>query len=76
MERTSSPIQSIPNVFTPNNDGWNDYYRMAGEGYSCTDSLTIQIFNRWGKLVFESNDPYFEWDGKDLKVMIVLKDLI
>ena len=66
VERFSNNIDSIPNVFTPNNDGVNDVFKMTGLGDPCSDEIKIQIFNRWGKLVFESEDPYFEWDGKNL----------
>ena len=66
VERSSNNIDSIPNVFTPNNDGINDVFKMTGLGDPCSDEIKIQIFNRWGKLVFESEDPYFEWDGKNL----------
>ena len=57
-----------PNIFTPNYDGVNDYFKLDYLGNSelyCFDSFIIQIYNRWGKLVFESNDHDFRWDGKD-----------
>lgn len=53
----------IPNVFTPNADGKNDKFLLYGNGNICTDSIEIQIFDRWGNLVLETSDPYFEWDG-------------
>lgn len=66
-----------PNVFTPNGDSQNDYYAMEKldeQGNrvslippdSCTGSFVmIQIFNRWGKVVFESTDRDFKWFGKN-----------
>ncbi|MEN8927941.1 MAG: gliding motility-associated C-terminal domain-containing protein, partial [Flavobacteriales bacterium] len=31
----------------------------------CYDALNIRVYNRWGQLVFESEDAKFEWDGND-----------
>ena len=50
----------IPNSFTPNNDGLNDYFHIVGE--NITDFKLI-IYNRWGQKVFESNSLDYEWDG-------------
>lgn len=63
VEPPSSELQRIPNVFTPNNDGDNDYFAIGGTPDPCFDSLTVTVYNRWGKKVYESTDPYFEWDG-------------
>ena len=55
----------LPNVFTPNNDGINDEFKVI-QPHNLPDGFgmfTIRIFNRWGNLVFESNSPNFEWDG-------------
>lgn len=58
-------LELIPNVFTPNNDGLNDAFKLKGNTNPCEDELSITIFDRWGKLVFKSDDPTFEWDGKN-----------
>lgn len=50
----------IPNVFTPNGDGTNDVFKLT---FAAPFELRIAIFNRWGELLFESGDCYFEWDG-------------
>lgn len=63
VEPPSTIPTQIPNVFTPNNDGDNDYFKLGGSPDPCFDSIAITIYNRWGKKVYESNDPYFEWDG-------------
>jgi gliding motility-associated-like protein len=52
----------VPNAFTPNGDGTNDYFRIYGKLNSLS-YLEIQIFDRWGELVFRSNDLNFAWDG-------------
>lgn len=55
-----------PNVFSPNGDGNNDVYVLpATEFDRCYDVLHVEIYNRWGLKVFESDDPQFEWDGTD-----------
>ena len=58
------PRYRLPNVFTPNNDTYNDLFTPY-PGYTSVDRIDIQIFNRWGVLVFESFDPAINWDGKD-----------
>jgi gliding motility-associated-like protein len=43
------------NVFTPNNDGINDFFQVKGN-LECDDLFHLQIFNRWGKLLFETRE--------------------
>jgi gliding motility-associated-like protein len=57
----------VPNVFTPNGDNINDVFRLDGIINYCYDSINVQIFNRWGQLVYESNATDFMWDGKNTK---------
>jgi gliding motility-associated-like protein len=52
----------LPNVFSPNNDGENDIYRPLRTSY--VEKVEMRIFNRWGILVFETEDPDINWDGK------------
>jgi gliding motility-associated-like protein len=53
---------AMPNIFSPNGDGINDEFGPAG---SCVvRSYELQIFDRWGQLVFESRDPNIAWDGR------------
>ncbi len=58
----------IPNAFSPNGDGENDYFNIyPGPGVSSI--RTFQVFNRWGSMVYESADGYsgsfdtMGWDG-------------
>jgi gliding motility-associated-like protein len=52
----------LPNVFSPNNDGQNDIYQPMRTSY--VERVEMRIFNRWGLLVFETEDPDINWDGK------------
>jgi gliding motility-associated-like protein len=49
-----------PNAFTPNNDGLNDWFGPLGK---VPESFTLQIFNRYGDLVFKSTSITNRWDG-------------
>ena len=52
----------IPDAFTPDSDRINDYFGCKGYGIA---SYSIRILNRWGELVFYSNDIGVVWDGKN-----------
>jgi len=52
----------VPNIFTPNNDGVNDILKME-LAPAMSEIFTFKIFNRWGALVFETNDFNEGWDG-------------
>jgi gliding motility-associated-like protein len=57
----------LPNVFTPNNDDYNDLFTVAevlGERHPCMEDVLVRVFNRWGNLVFESSASTLDWDGK------------
>jgi gliding motility-associated-like protein len=50
----------VPTAFTPNNDGVNDYFRVKAKG---VEVFKLMVYNRWGQLLFTSNDPNKGWDG-------------
>jgi gliding motility-associated-like protein len=52
----------IPNAFSPNNDGINDTF--AGKSLLFFRDYQMSIFDRWGNLIFFSNDINMPWDGK------------
>lgn len=52
----------FPNIFTPNGDNNNDLFSLVFEEWVA--SIEIVILNRWGNVVFESNDINFTWNGK------------
>ena len=51
----------IPTGFTPNGDGKNDVFKAAVFGK--TKAFKLQVYDRSGMLVFETNDPDIGWDG-------------
>jgi len=51
-----------PNTFTPDGDGLNDTWNTQLLGIDA-QNFQLQIFNRWGEIVFESLDPDGAWDG-------------
>ncbi|RYM34076.1 gliding motility-associated C-terminal domain-containing protein [Brumimicrobium glaciale] len=55
----------VPNVFTPNSDGINDYFKLIS--FEGIQQLECVIVNRWGNLVREFDTPDFKWDGTDKK---------
>ncbi len=52
---------AVPNAFTPNNDGLNDFLYPLN-AYKATH-LVFKIFDRWGRLLFETRDWTKKWDG-------------
>ncbi len=60
------PVYSmyIPNAFTPNDNGINEFYSLVGEGY-VEGSFEMSIFTRWGEEVFRTKSFDNPWDGKD-----------
>ncbi len=54
------PRVYVPNSFTPNGDGKNDLYTVYGEHLA---NFHMFIFNRWGEIIFESQDRHVVWDG-------------
>lgn len=63
LDITSCAIYELPNVFTPNGDGFNDLFIPFP--YDFVESVDMLIFNRWGGKVFSTKDPDINWDGKN-----------
>ncbi|MDQ3110559.1 MAG: PKD domain-containing protein [Bacteroidota bacterium] len=51
----------IPNTFTPNGNGSNDFFFAYGE---YINDFHMMVFDRWGNLIFESRDQAVGWDGR------------
>jgi gliding motility-associated-like protein len=54
------PLLDVPNAFTPGRFGENGTVRVVGFGIT---HMTFRIYNRYGQLVFQTNDPNQGWDG-------------
>ena len=50
----------VPNSFSPNGDGHNDYLFLRGNNLF---GVRFSVYDRWGELVFETNNPSIGWDG-------------
>jgi len=57
------PEYRLPNVFSPNNDGQNDMFKPYP--YAFIAGIRLDVFNRWGKLVFHTENPDILWNGRD-----------
>jgi len=57
------PAFEIPNVFTPNGDNYNDI--LIPFSTANIERIDLKIFNRWGKIMYETDDPEINWDGKN-----------
>jgi gliding motility-associated-like protein len=74
LKNQNNPIESVsnavsvekpyalysPNAFSPDGDGINDLFKISGQGMI---DFQIEIFNRWGQMVYKSNDLSNGWDG-------------
>ena len=57
LTELATQLPDLPNIFTPNGDGINDFFKIGGP-----QAKRMEILNRWGNLVYESND-LIQWDG-------------
>ena len=67
------PSYSLPNVFSPNADGTNDLFHSIIP-YKYVESIDIEIYNRWGQVIFHTTDPDVNWDGKHKDAGIPVPD--
>lgn len=58
----NSAITVLPNIFTPNGDGMNDFCTVKGKNLAV---FQMKVFNRLGDVIFESQSIDNSWDGKD-----------
>lgn len=56
-------LLELPNIFTPNGDGINDYFRIRTNGLN---TYSFSVYSRSGNLVFRSESPYIFWDGRSV----------
>jgi len=71
VDYDACPIYDLPNVFTPNGDGFNDFLKpmgyYKGNPKANVERVEMTIFNRWGNIMFTTENPLIEWDGKNQK---------
>lgn len=68
--QTNSTFENIPNVFTPNNDGVNDFFDF--KTIESCNLFTFEIYDRWGlKIFYSQNNKATKWDGKTLNGDVV-----
>ncbi len=53
----------VPDAFTPNGDGLNDIFKAVGSLGQLSE-FELAVFNRWGQVVFRTQDPIVGWDGR------------
>ena len=63
VEECEEMVVFVPNVFTPNNDGVNDSFYAQQSDPSCWYDWSMTVYNRWGGVVFQTDDPEYGWDG-------------
>lgn len=59
--KSSDIIVNLPNVFTPNGDGKNDYFEIETKNI---EDFSVVVLNEKGQSVFQSSDNEFKWDGR------------
>ena len=63
LQIEQDPIYYVPNAFTPNGSELNNIFLPIFSPSLALQSYSLQIFNRWGEIIFESQDPLKGWDG-------------
>ncbi len=64
LDNCAEELIGMPNGFTPNGDGYNDELVIKYSSALIIDNYSLKIFDRWGGLLYESNDINERWDGK------------
>ena len=58
------PTNDVPNVFTPDNDGNNDFFKVVFvPNQGNVQVKNLRVYNRWGQLVYDNETPNTGWDG-------------
>ncbi|MCF8277202.1 MAG: gliding motility-associated C-terminal domain-containing protein [Flavobacteriales bacterium] len=63
---------TLPNVFTPGNDSYNDVFKPFP--YAFVESIDMKIYNRWGLKIFETTNPDILWDGTNQSTKLNCSD--
>jgi gliding motility-associated-like protein len=62
LEFIEEPLVFVPNTFTPDGNEINNTWEIVANGIDIMD-FNVLIFNRWGEIIWESNDASVGWDG-------------
>lgn len=62
----------VPNVFSPNQDGINDCFKLFWDKDQAIVDFELSIYNRWGTPVFTTSDPLVCWDGRYREQLAVI----
>jgi gliding motility-associated-like protein len=57
------PLYDLPNTFTPNDDQANDLFTPRINRF--IERVELEIYNKWGQVVFKTEDPQINWDGRN-----------
>ena len=63
VEETDPNVLYLPNAFTPNDDSRNTIFLPVFTNPAEIEEYRMEIYNRWGGLVFRTEEPTFGWDG-------------
>ena len=63
VEETEPNVLYLPNAFTPNDDSKNTVFLPVFTNPDEIENYSMEIYNRWGGLVFRTEEPTFGWDG-------------
>lgn len=63
VEETEPNVLYLPNAFTPNDDSKNTVFLPIFTNPDEIENYSMEIYNRWGGLVFRTEEPTFGWDG-------------
>lgn len=66
------PEFELPNIISLNCDGVNDFFKAIKVRQ--IKEIDLNVFDRWGNLVYKTSDPYFKWDGKSIKSGQIVSD--
>ena len=64
------PYYELPNIFTPGEDGQNDYF-VPLIGWRYVQEVDMRLYNRWGEELYQTTDPALGWDGKNTDGVIL-----
>ena len=62
LEECPPPFYA-PNIFSPNDDGFNDFFSLSFDPYYNLKDYELAIYDNWGSELFKSNDPSEKWNG-------------